>query len=279
MNRRHASDDATRTVLVVGIIILLISSMAFSSDVLPEDPRLLQAMVRMLQSSIKSRDVEIAKLAAEITKLKKDAAEPFRKQLEKLQADNVLLAERIAAAEDAGILLVRQNASLKEALALLAAKDGTNYLPFTGAEISLTKVKADQTAFLGKPFITIGACTVENYYNFRYGNAKSTHFSFSLQECLSDASYTGESMDLYAERTVENKVLVEEIAAVVAKGFTARYIRVAVVMLPGRYSKDGSGVSAELIDWQTLDKKTNAWGPWHGPMKKIEADAKQVKTK
>jgi len=142
-------------------------------------------------------------------------------------------------------------------------------IPVVGDETPLVKLKANTHEFVGKTFLIMGGVQVEDYFNFKYGDAKSTHVSFRFDELRADGSYTPiGGMDLYARRAIAGP-LVEEISHVTSQGSRGKVVRAKITILPERYG--GTSDMAELLDWQFLSPDRKSWGPWMNKTSEYDA--------
>ena len=128
-----------------------------------------------------------------------------------------------------------------------------------GNETPLTMVQANTRDYIERTFIVVGGISVQDYYNFGYLEAKDTHVSLGLEELRADRSSTMKSIDVYLRREW-SQPLVDVLTEGVAKGFRSTLIRAKLTILANRYEDDAS--TAELLDWQFLDKERNSWKPW-----------------
>ncbi len=132
-------------------------------------------------------------------------------------------------------------------------------IPFVGDETSILEIKADPRKFLWQPIVICGIVTVQNYYNFEYTDASSTHFSLAFIE-LTKGLKQGESFTVYARRDLAGP-LVSKILQVQKDAPRSRQpARLSVVITTRSFSPDASFCNdAELMDWQFPDAARTGW--------------------
>jgi hypothetical protein len=237
----------------VTLAILSVCQVARAADVNSVDPNsyILENYIqenKELKQIVKAQRQKIEKLTDELVGAKKDvdqltaAIADAKKEIERFQAE---VAE-----------LKGKNAKPQE-----QTEEPNVTLPFTGEETPLTMVKAYPKKFIGKTFIVIGCVKVQDYYNYKYEYAKETHISLSLDEIRPNLTVTGESMDLYVRREI-SQGLVEKINKNADAGLRFAVIRVKATILENRYDPEGSGIQAELINWQFYSKDKKDWQDW-----------------
>ena len=104
---------------------------------------------------------------------------------------------------------------------------------------TIREVETDQLSFLDKPFFLQGSIELSSYYNWGYGDAEPTHYSFELRS-------GGKKCHVYMERAKAaglRKQLVD--AGGSLKGFFS------VILLKARYRDNGTGdLLLELLDYR-----------------------------
>lgn len=243
---------------IVAALLMVVSSLAFSQ----EDTKLLQAENNMLKATVKSQQSEIVDLKSKLAK----ADEPLKAKVADLEQQLKAAGDENAKAEAEVEALKARVKTLEGFVNALKAKPENSQkllVPLVGDETPLTKVKTSPKDYVNKTFIIIGGITAQDYYNFRYGDAKDTHMSFSLRELRQDGSPTREEANLYFRRGNAARDLVEAITAMIKDGKDGKLVRVKVTVDPARYD-DGSSMMFEMVDYQFLkDDDKTAWGEWH----------------
>jgi hypothetical protein len=54
---------------------------------------------------------------------------------------------------------------------------------------SIKEVETDQVNFIGKPFIINGTIEPSSFYNYGYGNAQTTHYSYEMRDASGKVAY------------------------------------------------------------------------------------------
>lgn len=126
-------------------------------------------------------------------------------------------------------------------------------LDFTDA-VPLTKLKAKPQDFVGKDFVVIGRMKVDDYYNYSYGNAEDSHYSFHLDEAVlgDDGELTsGEYVNVYSLKQTSSGI-----SDSLSDSREGRIVRVTVSL--ERYTEAEDWKFLELKDVQYLDEN----GKW-----------------
>lgn len=156
-------------------------------------------------------------------------------------------------------------------LAQTADKDSAPRKPIKllGDETQLQKIKAAPQEYVGKPFVMTGGIRVDDYYNFGYNEAQSTHYSLRFEQALGPDKI-GEDCTLYLRRDVGREI-VNKILAKSDPQKLAR-IRVKAVIDPAHFEPNGWDCM-ELLDVQFSTPDYNGWGPWVIETRKKAAQA------
>ena len=132
-----------------------------------------------------------------------------------------------------------------------------------GDEAVLARIQAESKSFLGRPFVLTGGISVSTYYNYGYGDADTTHYSFRFQEVIKSSPIElGGDCHLYLRRSNGTSV----IDSIIEKsgGSPSKLVvsRVKAILNPNRFEGGSSSDLFELIDIQFYSKESSQWSPW-----------------
>ncbi len=136
-------------------------------------------------------------------------------------------------------------------------------LPVLGDEITLSRIKANPSTYVERPFILVGAATMSDYYNYGFTNAVNDYYSLSLTVAAKNGQL-GEVVSLYMFR-FDGAALAERITRVEEREqFVGMAVRLRCVIHRDRLESDLSKAteSIEVIDWQVLSDDAKSWMPW-----------------
>jgi hypothetical protein len=102
---------------------------------------------------------------------------------------------------------------------------------------TIKEVETDQSAFLDKRLVIGGRIDVDNYYNWKYGDAQDTHYSFRVSDGTGLAH-------LYADR-VFGKILRDDIL----KAGSALRGSFSIRIESERYDEDSGEIMARIVSW------------------------------
>lgn len=149
-------------------------------------------------------------------------------------------------------------------------------LPLVGDETPISAILARPRQYLGKEIILVGAVQVANYYNYRYENAHGTHYSLEFRALTKDLKETG-GFTVYARRGFAS-ALVDKIVAV-QKEQKSKAIRLLVTITSRSFTDGEFNESAELMDWQFLNRETHEWEWWACKPKPLTVEQKSALAK
>ena len=142
-----------------------------------------------------------------------------------------------------------------------SAGKGEFLIPYKGDETTLSELKAYPERYVGKQFIICGGLRLDDYYNYIYLTANTTHNSLSFTEYGKHSKSIGtESAHLYLRKGKGARVL-EPVRQIGEKYKEANYDKLARVKVTLLTLKGNDWDMLEVLDAQfTTDDKT--WGPW-----------------
>jgi cell division protein FtsB len=249
--------------LSVGVFFLVFGPLAVKAA--EDELRVLQTENARLKATLAARDKQIEDLKTELAGLRAENTK-VAAQMKALGDQLKILTDNLAtpnarppAEKTASPTAAPTNPSLLPPAQ--PAPQSQPPLPAVGDVTSLTLLNANTSDYVGRTFVVLGTAVINNYYNYKYSDAKATHVSLALFELRADRTNTRERIHVYLRRDFA-RPLVDAIAKAVAEGFDGRIIRAKLTILPDRHDDNRGSQDAELLDWQFLDAGLKEWEPW-----------------
>ena len=135
-------------------------------------------------------------------------------------------------------------------------------IPLVGDETPIVRIRANPRDYIGKVFTICGTVEVSNYWNFKYADAKDTHYSLRFHELDKNAKRLGyQAVNLYVVRGAPLAV-VERFVKAEERGAQEVIVRVKATILPKRFKDAANWEFLELCDLQFLSQDGKTWEPF-----------------